>query len=310
MRPKDATHETNTEVHTDVNVQDTNVTNSQDDSPDTQEVNETPDYSSLDELLGGQPDEYHKGMKPLHEWIKVLPPDAQKHIVNMRKAMAQSQQEAAKERKLREALEAKALKEKAELFGHIDKLEIPDAPADLWSEDGLNAAMKAKGLEAIKDAFKPLYEEARLEQAKLKVKTFIENNKADLGRPEFEASVRDIMLKNQTMSLEDAFWIAKGKESEQLRNTLEIEKQKLQQHKVNTLQKLRNGKAGNLDNEDLRGLPATEVYRRLKARTSKQYGCLVSRWRQDLSIKEVLRPSGFGKPQVFLLRKPSSYQIR
>ena len=74
---------------------------------ETEEVVETDDVSvdggeedvellTIDELLDINEEEYieftedanHKGMKPLHEWMKHIPEDVRKHVANIRSSLS------------------------------------------------------------------------------------------------------------------------------------------------------------------------------------------------------------------------------
>ena len=72
------------------------------------------DLLAMDEELFPEfKEENHKGMKPLHEWVKNVPGDVRKHLANMRSSYTRKTQELAEQRK---------------------ELEQMKHPYQLWSE--------------------------------------------------------------------------------------------------------------------------------------------------------------------------------
>ena len=75
---------------------------------------------TIEDLLGITEEDYeefqeeanHKGMKPLHEWMKHVPEDVRKHIANIRSSYTRKTQEIANQRRELEKLKQDILNQR------------------------------------------------------------------------------------------------------------------------------------------------------------------------------------------------------
>lgn len=180
---------------------------------------------SIDDLLGADVESYdefhaeenHKGMRPLHELMKHLPEDARKHLANLRASYTQKTQEIAEVRK---ELEAQRAAHKAEQDGlyngefakNVAEMAAePEKPYDIWDEDGMKMKIKQEAAKMFEEMLNPLQKQMRESQRDAELASFKAAHPDLTGNEEIKMEVARMLVANEHLSLENAYFIVKGK---------------------------------------------------------------------------------------------------
>lgn len=160
-----------------------------------------------DETLAS--DEEHKGIS-FDEQIKALPDDSKKLLANLRRDYTQKTQELAKQRGEIEA-QRKALFE-SDAFKAIQEMSQKElGEFDPYNPDSVLEHINRKVAEQFKDMLRPMQDAQVIQQKKAKLNQFMVEH-PDLKNDEVvRTQVKDLLMGNETLDLESAYWIAKGR---------------------------------------------------------------------------------------------------
>ena len=193
-------------------------------------------------------DAQHKGMKPLHEWLKHVPPDVRKHIANLRADYTRKTQQLATERgeveKLRGELYATR---EGVINGPLAKMvkEVDTAEEyDLFDTEGMKKEIQRQATLMLQQMLKPAQEEVAAQQRRVELDRFKAEN-PELVTDEYRFPVAKMLQERPELKLEDAFYIVKAKvEAEKLKaQRTQLQAQK--QQRAQTLQKTSSGTTQN-----------------------------------------------------------------
>jgi len=201
-------------------VEDTEVTEVAEEA--TEATEEVEENISLDDLLNMDAEDYveladdanHKGMKPLHEWMKNIPEDVRKHIGNLRADYSRKTSAISQERRELEAMKAEMLDMrekmlKTQIDGVTDDIDT-DAEYDLFDKEGMQKEIQRQAKLLMKDMLKPAEEKLQVERRQMELSKFKEAN-PELTDPEYRDEIVALLKSRPELKLEDAFYITKSK---------------------------------------------------------------------------------------------------
>lgn len=238
------------------------TSNEQETEQVTETVEETPDVS-LDDLMGITEEDYaefsenaqHKGMKPLHEWMKHVPEDVRKHIANIRSSYTQKTQALAAQRaeleNARKEMEQQLLEYKQTtldnpMLEQMKALAANEDELDLYSKEGIQAAIQREAAKMLKQHLEPaqnkMKQEMEIRRREMALQEFKSAN-PDLTSPEMKLPIAQLLMERPELKLEDAYYIVKSKLATE--RALQAEQEALRQRteRRSTLSKTSTGKA-------------------------------------------------------------------
>jgi hypothetical protein len=201
---------------------------------ETEEVVETDDVSAdggeedvelmtIEELLGISEEDYeeftedanHKGMKPLHEWMKHIPEDVRKHVANIRSSYTRKTQEIAEMRKALEAerMELQRQQDNALNNPFLKRAEeelAKEEEYDIYTTEGMQAEIKRQAAKMLQEMMKPAQEEMQMKQRRMQLEQFKTDN-PELMDDDYRLPVAQMLQERPELRLEDAFYIVKAK---------------------------------------------------------------------------------------------------
>jgi len=160
-----------------------------------------------DELLASE--ENHKGIN-IDETLKDLPDDAKKMLSNMRKDYTHKMQALAEERRSLEA-QQKALVESEAYKTIREAAENKVGEFDPYDPDSFVKHIEHAVAKKIADLYKPVQQEYELQQTRGRLQAFVAEHPDVKENVAIRDSVRDMLMKNEHMTLETAYWAVKGK---------------------------------------------------------------------------------------------------
>ena len=151
--------------------------------------------------------------------IDKLPDDAKTLIGNLRADYTRKTQELANQRKQLES-EMKALTE-SEFFSKVkERAEAPDVELDPYNTDSFNQRIEQEVARRLQEMYEPVRQQQELQMRQLKLQEFKTAN-PDLET--YKNEVAQELKKNPNISLQDAYYIVKGRDSASKLRELEKE---------------------------------------------------------------------------------------
>ncbi len=164
-------------------------------------------------------DANHKGMKPLHQWIKHVPEDVRKHLANFRSSYTRKTQELAAERQaLKQELEdyrnemiaeRKTLYD-GELAKKVDRITGDETEYDVYDPEGMKKEIERQAAKMLKEMMQPAKEQLAVQQRKMELQKFKTAN-PEITSDEYRMPVAKMLRDRPELKLEDAFYIVKAK---------------------------------------------------------------------------------------------------
>ena len=261
---------------------------------ETEEVVETPDgddsvdggeedieLMTIDELLNIDEEEYieftedanHKGMKPLHEWMKHIPEDVRKHVANIRSSYTRKTQEIAE---MRKALEAERMELQRQqdhalnnpFLARAEEELAKDEEYDIYTTEGMQAEIKRQAAKMLQEMMKPAQEEMQMKQRRMQLEQFKTDN-PELMEDDYRLPVAQMLQERPELRLEDAFYIVKAKVDA---SKLKAEREQVAKQKSSRRETLRKTSGGKSVSPS--GTPkfrsAWEAYQYHKAQQAKK----------------------------------------
>ena len=196
---------------------------------DTEQVEEqvlTMDDITIEDLLGITEEDYeefaeeanHKGMKPLHEWMKHVPEDVRKHIANIRSSYTRKTQEIAQQRRELEEAKAQMLNQRQSVLDnstvkHFEQ-HITEEEYDPYTAEGMQAEIKRQAALMLKQMMEPaqqkMQQEIEMERRTMALQQFKQQH-PDLVSPEMKMPIAQLLAERPELKLEDAYYIVKSK---------------------------------------------------------------------------------------------------
>ncbi len=140
------------------------------------------------------------------------PEDVQRAMQSLRADYTRKTQEIAKQRKELEA-QQKILLESDVVKGLQEVAQDEGEEFDPFNPESFNKYVNKVVAEKLQSLLAPMHEAQQKAQAKAKVDNFMESHPELKTNPEFRAEVKTLLLNNESLNLESAYWIAKGKRS-------------------------------------------------------------------------------------------------
>jgi len=197
--------------------------------------------------------------------IDKLPDDAKTLLGNLRADYTRKTQELAQQRKELEA-QMKALTD-GEFFKKVrEQAEQPDVELDPYRTETFEARIQQEVARRLQEAFQPLQQQQELQMRQLKLQEFkqahpdLENMKTD---------VAELLKSNPSLSLQDAYFITKGKKSNERLSALEREnaERKARMREVG----LKIGQGADVNpNKPPKGLKGFELYQWFERQKQKK----------------------------------------
>ena len=197
--------------------------------------------------------------------IDKLPDDAKTLIGNLRADYTRKTQELANQRKQLES-EMKALTE-SEFFTKVkERAEAPDVELDPYNTDSFNQRIEQEVARRLQEMYEPVRQQQELQMRQLKLQEFKTAN-PDLET--YKTEVAAELKKNPNISLQDAYFIVKGRDS--ATKLRELEKENLERKAMmreNGL-KIATGRHHN-PNRPPKGLKGFELYQWFERQKAKK----------------------------------------
>jgi hypothetical protein len=236
---------------------------------------------TIDELLNIDEEEYieftedanHKGMKPLHEWMKHIPEDVRKHVANIRSSYTRKTQEIAEMRKALEAerMELQRQQENAlnnPFLARAEEELAKDEEYDIYTTEGMQAEIKRQAAKMLQEMMKPAQEEMQMKQRRMQLEQFKTDN-PELMEDDYRLPVAQMLQERPELRLEDAFYIVKAKVDA---SKLKAEREQVAKQKSSRRETLRKTSGGKSVSPS--GTPkfrsAWEAYQYHKAQQAKK----------------------------------------
>lgn len=181
---------------------------------------------TIEDLLGITEDDYeefaeeanHKGMKPLHEWMKHVPEDVRKHIANIRSSYTRKTQEIAQQRRELETAKEAMLTQRQSVLDnstvkHFEQ-HITEEEYDPYTAEGMQAEIKRQAAMMLKQMMEPAQQkmqaELEMERRSLALQEF-KTQHPDLVSAEMKMPIAQLLAERPELKLEDAYYIVKSK---------------------------------------------------------------------------------------------------
>jgi hypothetical protein len=236
---------------------------------------------TIDELLNIDEEEYieftedanHKGMKPLHEWMKHIPEDVRKHVANIRSSYTRKTQEIAE---MRKALEAERMELQRQqdnalnnpFLARAEEELAKDEEYDIYTTEGMQAEIKRQAAKMLQEMMKPAQEEMQMKQRRMQLEQFKTDN-PELMEDDYRLPVAQMLQDRPELRLEDAFYIVKAKVDA---SKLKAEREQVAKQKSSRRETLRKTSGGKSVSPS--GTPkfrsAWEAYQYHKAQQAKK----------------------------------------
>ena len=199
--------------------------------------------------------------------LEVLPDDAKTLIGNLRADYTRKTQELASQRKELEA-QMKALTD-GEFFKRVkEQASQPDVELDPYRTETFEARIQQEVARRMQEAFQPLQQQQELQMRQMKLTEF-KTNHPDLD--DMKHDVADLLKSNPSLSLQDAYFITKGKKSTTRLNALEQENAERKARMREIGLKIGQGKDVNPNNPP-KGLKGYDLYQWFERQKQKKIG--------------------------------------
>lgn len=201
------------------------------------------------------------------EVVQALPEDAKTLIGNLRADYTRKTQELATQRKELEA-QMKALTD-GEFFKRVqERAQTPDVELDPYNTETFNARIEQEVARRLQDMFEPVRAQQELQMRQLKLQEF-KSNHPDLENMKTE--VADLLKSNANLTLQDAYYIAKGKKSTSELAALQDENARRKAKMRENGLKISNGTSTS-PNRPPKGLKGFELYQWFERQKQKKFG--------------------------------------
>lgn len=205
----------------------------------------------------------HKGLD-FSRVIEDLPDDAKNLMSNLRADYTRKTQALAEERKKLEALRNSLAND--DFNRSIDEVANRETvQLDPYDDNSFNARIEQEVARRLQEMMKPIRMEQQLSEKKQALENFKRDN-PDLM--DYRSEVAEMLQKNEALSLQDAYYIVKGRKTQTRLQELE-EENKLRTEKMREAGlKISTGTRGS--EKPPKGMKGYEVYKWLKSREGKK----------------------------------------
>ena len=197
--------------------------------------------------------------------VDALPDDAKTLIGNLRADYTRKTQELANQRKELEA-QMKSLTE-SEFFAKVqERANQPDVQLDPYDTESFNQRIEQEVARRLNQMYEPVRQQQELQMRQLKLQEF-KNQHPDLE--DMKSDVADLLKSNQSLSLQDAYFIAKGKKTSEELSRLRDENAERKARMREVGLKISTGKNVN-PNRPPKGLKGFELYQWFERQKAKK----------------------------------------
>ena len=222
---------------------------------------ETPEPATIEQLLevDGLDDGGHKGLD-FNRVVKELPDDAQKLMANLRADYTRKTQALAEERKqleaMRNSLSNSEFNQKIDEVANAETVQL-----DPYDDNSFNARIEQEVARRLQEMMKPI----RMEQEMSNKRQALENFKRDNpDLMDYRSEVAELLQGNDALSLQDAYYIVKGRKTQtrlqELENENKLRTEKMREAGLAISAGTRGG------DKPPKGLRGYEVYKWYKSR--------------------------------------------
>ena len=217
-----------------------------------------PDHR-LDELLTAEIDEpifssgeNYKGMN-YQEVVRELPDDAKKIIANLRSSYTRKTQELAEQQKIMQQHVEEIQANRSALFNSEFNKTIEETAAtdkkdvDPFNPKTIEERIQQEVAKRMQDMLKPMKQAHELQQQKHALETF-KRDHPDLH--DMRKDVAGVLMQNEHMNLEQAYWVVKGKKLQE-----ESKNQEAELGRYKQAAKSAGLKVGGASRGNMRGVP-------------------------------------------------------
>lgn len=193
-----------------------------------------------DEIMQGE----HKIGVPYEEVLRHIPENGRKVIQNLRSSYTRKTQELAAMRKDLEAQKEEFLRQQ-KLFTDSDWKRQIDATAnsqekhDIWDTEGRQKEIERQAAIMMQKMIAPLQEEVAVQQRQIELQKF-KTEHPDLK--EYRLDIAKMLNDRPELKLEDAYWLVKGRASNERLKAAEAERQTRREESREGLYKTSNGR--------------------------------------------------------------------
>lgn len=225
------------------------------------------DYSgkaTIEELAQaeGLDDGGHKGID-YNRVIKSLPDDAQKLLSNLRADYTRKTQELSEQRKQLEAMRGSLTN--SEFNTQIDEVANAETvKLDPYDDDSFNKRIEQEVARRLQEMMKPIRVEQEMTQRRNQLEKFKADN-PDLM--DYRDDIAGLLKSNESLSLQDAYHIIKGRKTNERLAELEAENKARKEKMREAGLKISTGTRGS--EKPPKGLKGYEIYKWLEARKSR-----------------------------------------
>jgi hypothetical protein len=207
------------------------------------------DGESWDSVYKNQPDEVKRAMQSL------------------RKNYTQKTQELSKQRKEAKQQHEKALALQKNLYesdAYKNLQSLADEAGeefDPFDESSFKKYVEKAVAKRLQSVLEPMYKEQQKVQARQKLNNFMDEHQELKTDDKFKAEVKTVLVNNENLSLEQAYWIVKGKAAKQQNNALTMKEENKRRAARAAGLKIANGKrAGITAPPNAKEMKAVELY--------------------------------------------------
>lgn len=224
-----------------------------------------PENISLEDLDDAELSE-GKGVN-YKEVLAALPDDAKTLLGNLRADYTRKTQELAQQRKELDA-QMKALTE-GEFFQRVrERASEPDVELDPYRTETFEARIEQEVARRLQDMFEPVRQQQEMQMRQMKLQEF-KNAHPDLE--DMKHDVAELLKTNTSLTLQDAYFITKGKKSSERLTALERENAERKARMREVGLKISQGSDVN-PNKPPKGLKGFELYEWFERQKQKKLG--------------------------------------
>ena len=189
----------------------------------------TPEKMTMEQLQETEIGEGgHKGID-YNRVIQSLPDEAQKLLANLRADYTRKTQEIAQQKKEMEALK-QTMTSETFMNNLQEKAGTENVELDPYDTDSFNKRIEQEVARRLQDMLNPIREEQAVMRKRAQLERFKSEN-PDLM--EYKTEVKELLVNNGSLSLEDAYYIAKGqalsKENKNLKKELDARQARMRE---------------------------------------------------------------------------------
>tara|TARA_R110002020_G_scaffold468586_1_gene693013 strand:+ start:47 stop:907 length:861 start_codon:yes stop_codon:yes gene_type:complete len=203
---------------------------------------------SWDSVMEGQPADVQRAMQSLRSDYT-------------RKTQAISEQRKQLEAQQRVMLESDVVKQLKEVAEH------DDGEFDPFNPDSFNKYVNKVVATKMQELLQPMHEAQQKANAKAKVDVFMEKHPELKTNTEFRKDVREVLMDNEHMDLQSAYWIVKGKQSAAQKTVQSNEHKKTRDRRRQISSLVTSGARKNASTlpTNVKEMSAWEIYESLKS---------------------------------------------